>query len=163
MVQRKIDNPPFLNMRFRTTISFLALFFVTHVVGQTRALTGKIIDDSFQPFMQVKIFNADTVQIGKSDMTGNFNITIPLNIKTLIIASIGMEWKRIDLTDTCNNIEIILLPSWTYDFRTLKKVDRLRKKEFDKLPRLHKSAFEKGIFISDKPCYVDNFIPIRRK
>lgn len=152
-----------LNMTFRTIVSILTLLSVTHVAGQTRNLTGKIIGYDFQPFIQTKIFNVDTVELGKSDMTGSFNISIPSETKTLIIADVGMEWKRLDLTDTCNNLEIILLPSWTYDFKTLKKVDRLRKKEFDKLPRLHKSAFEKGIFTSDKPCYVDNFLPIRSK
>ena len=141
----------------------MTLFFVTHVVGQTRTLTGKIIDDNFQPFIQVKIFNLDTVQLGKSDMTGSFSITIPSDTKTLIIADVGMEWKRLNLSDSCNNLEIILLPRWTYDFKTLKKVDRLRKKQFDKLPTLHKTAFEKGVFKSDKPCYVDNFISIRSK
>ena len=150
-------------MIFRTIISILTLLSVTQVAGQTRNLTGKILGYDFQPFVQTKIFNVDTVEIGKSDITGSFNITVPSDTKTIIIADVGMEWKRLELTDTCNNLEVILLPRWTYDFKTLKKVDKLRKKEFDKLPRLHKSAFGKGIFISDKPCYVDNFIPMRSK
>jgi hypothetical protein len=91
-------------------------------------------------------------------MNGNFSITIPPGTKTLLIACVGMEWKKLDLSDICSNLEIILLPSRTYDFKTPKKVERLRKKEFDKLPTLHKIAFEKGIFKSEKPCYIDNFI-----
>ena len=154
---------PFLTMTFRTTISILTLLFATHVAGQTRNLTGKIIGYDFQPFIQTKIFNIDTVLLGKSDMAGQFRITIPSDTKTLLVADVGMEWKKITLTDSCSILEIILLPSWTYDFKTLKKVDKLRKKEFDKLPRLHKTAFEKGIFKSDKPCYVDNFISIWSK
>ncbi len=150
-------------MTFRVIISFLTLFYITQVVGQTRTLTGKLIDDNFQPFIQVKIFNVDTLLLGKSDMTGNFSIAVPSDTRTLIIADVGMEWKRIDLSDSCNNLEIILLPRWTYDFKTLKKVDRLRKKQFNKLPTLHKTAFEKGVFKSDKPCYVDNFISNRSK
>jgi hypothetical protein len=162
-VQGKGDILPFLTMTFRTTISILTLLSVTHVAGQTRNLTGKIIGYDFQPFIQTKIFNIDTVLLGKSDMTGQFSITIPYDTKTLFVADVGMEWKKITLTDSCNILEIILLPSWTYDFKTLKKVEKLRKKEFDKLPRLHKTAFEKGIFKSDKPCYVDNFISIWSK
>lgn len=162
-MQGEGDRLQFLNMTFRTTISILILFSVTHVAGQTRNLTGKIIGYDFQPFIQTKIFNVDTVEIGRSDMTGSFNITVPSDTKTIIIADVGMEWKRLDLTDTCNNLEVFLLPRWTYDFKTLKRVDKLRKKEFDKLSRLHKTAFEKEVFISDKPCYVDNFIPINSK
>jgi hypothetical protein len=153
----------FLNMTFRITISFLTLFIVTHVAGQTRTLTGKIIGDDFQPFIQAKIFNIDTVELGKSNITGQFSITIPSDTKTLIVADVGMEWKKINLSDSCNTLEIILLPSWTYDFKTLKRVDRLRKKQFDRLPSIHKTAFEKGVFQSDKPCYVDNFVSNRSK
>jgi len=150
-------------MIFKVVISILTIISVTHTAGQTRNLTGKIIGYDFQPFINTKIFNIDTLEIGKTDMTGNFNIAVPYDTKTIIIADVGMEWKRLDLADTCNNIEVILLPSWTYDFKTLKKVDKLRKKEFDKLPSLHKTAFEKGIFKSYKRCYVDNFISIRNK
>lgn len=136
----------------------MTLLSVTLVAGQTRNLTGKIISYDFEPCIQTKIFNVDTVEIGKTDLTGSFNIAVPSDTKTIIIADVGMEWKRLDLTDTCNNLEVILLPSWTYDFKTPSKVERLRKKEFDKLPTLHKSAFLKGLFKSEKPCYVVNFI-----
>ena len=74
-----------------------------------------------------------------------------------------MEWKSLDISDSCSNLEIILLPRPTYDFMTLGKVGRLRKKQFDKLSTLHKSAFEKGVFESEKSCYVDKFIPIKKR
>lgn len=160
---RQRRQTPFQSMTFRIIISILTILSVTHVAGQTRNLTGKIIGYDFRPFIETKIFNVDTLEIGKTDLTGSFNITVPSDTKTIIIADVGMEWKRLDLTDTCNNLEVILLPRWTYDFKTLKSVDKLRKKEFDKLSSLHKTAFEKGIFKNYKPCYVDNFISIRRK
>ncbi len=145
-------------MTLRTIISFLTLLCVTDVAAQLHTLTGKVIDDNFQPCIQVSIFNVDTVLLGKSDMIGNFGITIPYDTKTLIVAYVGMEWKRLDISDSCDNLDIILQPMWTYDFKSPAKVDRLRKRQFDKLSALHKSAFEKGIFKSKKPCYVDNFI-----
>jgi hypothetical protein len=141
----------------------LTLHFATNVPGQTRTLTGKIIDFEFNTFYQVNIFNADTVLLAKSDTNGNFSIIIPADTKTLIIATVGMEWKNIELVNDCNNLEVILQPSWTYDFKGPAKVDRLRKKEFDKLPGLHISAFEKGIFKSDKPCYMDKFISHKKE
>jgi len=163
LVQGKGDRHPYSYMIFRATISFLTLFFVTHVSGQTRTLTGRIIGDDFEPFIQAMIFNVDTAELGKSDMKGQFSIIVPSDTKTLVIAFVGMEWKKIHLSDSCNTLEIILLPSWTYDFKTLKKVDRLRKKQFDTLPLLHKAAFEKGVFQSNQPCYVDSFISNRSK
>jgi len=46
---------------------------------------------------------------------------------------------------------------------TAGKVDRLRKKQFDKLPALHEAAFEKGVFKSEKPCYVEKFISFKKQ
>jgi hypothetical protein len=36
-------------------------------------------------------------------------------------------------------------------------------KRFKKLPELHKEAFEKGIFKTDKACYTREFIPDYKK
>ena len=49
--------------------------------------------------------------------------------------------------------------SSTYDFITFKKEDKLRMKRFKKLPKLHKEAFAKGIFKTDKACYTQEFMP----
>jgi len=53
--------------------------------------------------------------------------------------------------------------SSSYDFITLKKVDRLRMKRFKQLPEKHKEAFEKGIFKTDMACYTQEFIPDYKK
>ncbi len=126
-------------------------------------MTGKIIDQELYTIPQVKIFNADTVLLTSTDINGNFSVTVNFDAKSLIIADVGMEWKSLDISDSCSNLEIILLPSGTYDFMTAGKVDRLRKKQFDKLPTLHKSAFEKGVFKNEKPCYVEKFISIKKR
>jgi hypothetical protein len=149
-------------MTFRITFLFSALLFVTHAIGQTKTLIGKVIDDEFRPIYQASIFNADTVLLGKSDINGNFSLVIPSDTKSLIIAWVGMEWKFIDFSSECNNLEIILQPSATYDFMSTRKIDKLRKKDFDKLPALHQSAYKKGIFKTSKPCFIDNFISIKK-
>jgi hypothetical protein len=152
-----------ISMVIRAFILFSILLFGSNVIGQTRTLTGKIIDQEFYPVYQVMVFNVDTVLLTTSDKNGNFSISVPLDTKSLIVASLAMEWKNLDITDACTNLEIILLPSGTYDFMTANKVDRLRKKQFDKLPTLHKSAFEKGLFKTEKPCYIDKFISIKKR
>jgi len=63
------------------------------------------------------------------------------------------------LSDTCEEVEVVMMLSATYDFITLKKVDRLRMKRVKKLPALHKEAFERGLFKTDKACYTQAFIP----
>jgi len=150
-------------MPFQAFILFSTFFWVANVIGQTRTLIGKVVDQELRPFHGAKVFNADTSLLTTCDVNGNFSLTISYNTKSLLIASIGMEWKSLDLSDSCSNLEVILLPSGTFDFMTTGKVDRLRKKEFDKLPSLHTSAFKKGVFKNDKPCYVDKFIPIKKR
>ena len=149
-------------MTLRATILFSSLLFVACAIGQTCTLTGKVIDDQFFPVYQAKIFNADTTFLVETDIKGNFNIDIPSDTQVLIVAWVSMEWKSIKLSGDCNNLEIILLPRGTYDFMSPRKVDRQRKKQFDKLPALHQTAFKKGIFEANKPCYVEKFISFRK-
>ena len=159
---RQIRQSSFSIMTLRATILFSALLIVTRAIGQTNTLTGKVIDDEFSPIYQASIFTADTVLLGKSDINGNFRLIIPSNTKSLIIAWVGMEWKFIDFSSECNNLEIILQPSSTYDFMSARKIDKLRKKDFDKLPALHQLAFKKGVFKASKPCFIDKFISIKK-
>jgi hypothetical protein len=149
-------------MILRITILFLALLLVTYAIGQTRTLTGKVVDDELRPVYQVRIFNADTVLLGQSDINGNFSLIISSGMNSLIVGSVSMEWKFIDLSSDCNNLEIILQPRATYDFMSARKIDKLRRKDFDELPVLHQLAFEKGIFKASKPCYIDKFISIKK-
>src|SRR5688572_19106498 len=148
-------------MRLGIFISFITLLFVAHVQAQNRTLTGKIVDYEFNTVSFVSIFNKDTIKVATTDIDGNFSMTIPQNTKALIIATVGMEWKSLEVSDSCSVLEIILLPSFSYDFMTMGKVDRLRKKQFKTLPALYKSAFKKGVFKFERPCYTDRFISIK--
>ncbi|MOA21250.1 hypothetical protein D3C78_1417340 [compost metagenome] len=84
-------------------------------------------------------------------------------MKKIIFNTVGIELASIELVDKCDEIEVVMMLSSTYDFITLKKVDRLRMKRSKKLPELHKEAFEKGIFKTDKACYTQEFIPYYKK
>ena len=76
----------------------------------------------------------------------------------MLFSFVGFESLNIELTLGCEKVDIIMISISTYDFITLKKADRLRMKRFKKLPKLHKEAFEKGIFKTDKACYSQEFI-----
>jgi len=47
----------------------------------------------------------------------------------------------------------------TYDFKSLKKADKLRMKRFKQLPEIHREAFTKGMFKNEKACYTQVFVP----
>lgn len=150
-------------MTFKAILSLLPLLFTASLFGQSHTITGKVIDENFYPVYQTRVYNLDTSLLVTTDTSGNFKLKIPTDMKSIIIGSIAMEWKNIDLPGDCNNLDIILLNSGTYDFMSARKADRLRKRDFDKLPTLNHTAFKKGIFKMEKPCYTDKFIPIKQR
>jgi hypothetical protein len=114
------------------------------------------------PYLSILIH--DTVQVGKTDLNGFFQVDIPASEKQLSFSNtIGIESASIKLLDTCDEVEVVMMLRGTYDFMTFKKIDRLRMKKFEKLPELHKEAFEKGIFKTEKACYTRGFIPYYEK
>ena len=102
--------------------------------AQTRIITGKVVDKDLNPVYQVVVQFADTTLTTKFDINGQFKISIPIDTKSLIIGNVGFEPASINLTDSCNQLDIVLLLSGTFDFISLKKVDKLRMREFKKLP-----------------------------
>lgn len=151
-------------MTRKATILIAIFFFFSSVVySQTRTITGKIIDQSFLPISGANIFTSDTALLGKTDSAGNFSISLPSSTNFLRIAAVGLEWKFIQLHNDCNQIDVVLLYQSSYDFMTLQEVDRLRKKEFKKMPKLHAKGFEKGILSTRKPCYDDIFISVAER
>lgn len=105
----------------------------------------------------------DTIEVGKTDINGFFRIEIPVTVKKLLFGTVGIDLASIELGDKCDEVEVIMMLNSTYDFITLKKVDRLRKKRFKQLPKINKEAFEKGIFKTEKACYIQEFIPHYKK
>jgi hypothetical protein len=127
--------------------------------AQNKTIKGRVIDDHLETVPGAFIMINDTVKVGKTDLNGYFQIAIPTSVEKILFVTFGIESASIELTDECNEIEVVMMLSGTYDFITFKKIDRLRMKRFQQLPRLHKEAFEKGIFKTDKACYTQEFIP----
>jgi hypothetical protein len=107
----------------------------------------------------ITIFDKDTTEIGQSDYNGYFQIKLPKETDKLIVAGLGYEWATISIPEGCENAEIILYLAFTHCFDSPAKVDRLRKKEFEKLSELHYQAFQKGLFKTQKPCVIRKFEP----
>ena len=137
------------------------IFLLTgaNIFGQVKTVTGKVIDEFSQsPLAGITIGNSDTLRLAETDMQGNFKIEIPLDTQSLQFIGVGLERTIINFKVDCNYLEIIMMPQSSYDFITLKKVDRLRMRRFQKLPELHKAAYQKGIFTTEKACYEQQFM-----
>ena len=131
--------------------------------SQHKTIKGRTISNQFDILIGVPIMINDTVEVGRTDLNGFFHIEIPVSVKKILLRDVGLDPTTIELVDKCDEVEVVMMLSGTDDFITLRKVDRLRKKRFKKLPELHKNAFEKGLFKTDKACYTQEFIPCCRK
>ena len=144
-------------------IIFIVLSVSTYsLYSQNKTITGRVISDFFEIMPEVSIMINDTVNVGRTDLNGFFQIDIPVSAKKILFRAVGLDPATIELVDKCDEVEVVMMSSGTYDFLTLKKVDRLRMKRFKKLPELHKEAFEKGIFKTDSASYTQEFIPAFR-
>ncbi len=140
-------------MKISAISLLIFLLYNLNLTGQTRTITGRVISEDFEPIPMLEVQNSDTVHLGKTDMDGCFTISIPLETDRLLFSYIGMEWTEIKLRKDCDTIEVVMMYDGTYDFMTLRKVDRLRKKRFDNLPSLHSDAVKRGLFNSNTICY----------
>ncbi|WP_428328977.1 hypothetical protein [Mucilaginibacter sp.] len=141
-------------------IVFLILSILTSsLYAQNKTIKGRIIDDNLETLPSVSIVINDKIEVGKTDTNGFFQIEIPVSTKKILFGSVGLDPAAIYLVDECDEIEVVMMLRGTYDFIALRKVDNLRMKRFKQLPELHKEAFEKGIFKTEKACYTQEFVP----
>jgi hypothetical protein len=145
----------------KSLITFTVLCVsICSLYSQNKTIKGRVVDDNLETLPYLPILINDTVRVGKTDLNGFFQVDIPASVKKILFSNaIGIESASIELLDKCDEVEVVMMLRGSYDFMTFKKIDRLRMKRFKKLPELHKEAFEKGLFKTDKPCYTQKFIP----
>ncbi len=141
-------------------IMIMGLFSVLFGYSQNRIIQGKVVDDiDLQPVLFLMIFIDDSIKVGEADTCGFFRIEVPKNVDKIIFKSIDTEVTELTISNDCNYVELIMVADFKYDYRSIRKINRRRKKRYDNLPKLHKEAFEKGIFKYPDICYTQKFIP----
>lgn len=137
------------------------LFFCFFSSYSQRSIKGRVLGEDLEILTGVKVFDRDTTVIGTSDWDGYFKIDLPKNSNELLLAGIGYEWTKITLPEDCKNIELVLLTAVIYDFMSSNKIDRLRKKRFEKLYELHSKAHQRGFFLTEESCVNREFEPAK--
>ncbi|MBL7851790.1 MAG: hypothetical protein JNN04_12880 [Cyclobacteriaceae bacterium] len=127
--------------------------------AQARIITGKVLDEDLGDLPLTSILGNDTVLLGKTDLKGNFQIELPANIGKLKFTAIGMEDAIVTLQPNCATVELILQYHVLYHQISHKKIDRLRKRRFDKLDELYLAAIRNKQFSEGGPCYSREFVP----
>lgn len=140
-----------------TTILILAVLLTSLNLNGQKIISGRVISEDLEPLPGLDIENSDNVLLGKTDMDGFFKISIPQETDSLLFRYVGMEWTDIKLMKDCDIVEVVMMYAGTYDFMSSKKIDRLRKKRFDKLPTVHSEAVRNGLFKNNNICYDRDF------
>ncbi|MBT9395075.1 hypothetical protein KLP40_18050 [Hymenobacter sp. NST-14] len=132
---------------------FAFIFLTNEICAQNKTVKGILVDESLAPLSYSFILINDTVEIGKTDLNGNFKVEIPIYTKNIWFKAVGFETALVELMDNCNYIELIMISSSSYDFFSPKKVKKIISKKFNKLPELHKQACSSGVFKENTICY----------
>jgi len=148
-------------MKILIILILTALFFNLNLNGQTRTITGRVICENLEPLPGLDIETSDNLLLGKTDMDGRFEISIPQETDSLKFRYVGMEWTDIRLQEECDTIEVIMMYYVLHHVRSSKKIDRHRMKRFDKLHNLHSEAVNKGLFNRNLICYDRAFEPYK--
>jgi hypothetical protein len=153
----------FINLRNSVEMKKLAIILIVFgsstcsLYSQTKTLKGRVISEYFETLPAVSIIINDTIEVGRTDANGFFLLDFPVSEKRVKFGILGMETTTIELKDKCDNIEVVMMAARIYDFMKLKRVDRKRKKRYNRLPETHKQAFEKSIFETESACYYREF------
>jgi hypothetical protein len=148
-------------MRTITILISILIFFNYNLNGQIKTIQGIVISEDLESLPMVRIQSLDTVVIGETDINGHFVITIPQKTDKLLLSFVGMEWTIIQMPIDCDSLEIIMMYDAHYDFMTSNKIDRLRKRRFEKLPELRQLAFRQGLFKRETSCFKQEFVPYK--
>lgn len=127
--------------------------------SQNKTIQGRVITDDLETMPGVSIMINDTVEVGRTDLKGFFQVNIPVCEKKILFGSVGLYPTTIELVDKCDKIEVVMMLSGARESISLRRADRQRKKRYKKLPEIHKQAFEKNIFETEHACYKREFEP----
>lgn len=143
------------------TIYFMVFSSINSIYSQNSIFQGKVIDDDFQSIMGVWIMVNDSIKVGETGMDGCFQFETTLPVNKLSFLYLEMEKADLKISEDCYYIELIMIPYPYYDFMSYRKINKIRRKRYKKLPKLHQEAYEKGIFQSPEVCYIQEFVEFK--
>ena len=76
------------------------LLITAQLLTQNRTITGKITDDKGGPIPNASVVVKGTNSGTTTDNTGSFSLTVPSNARALLVSSVGMGQKEINLTSS---------------------------------------------------------------
>lgn len=76
----------------KTILLLSAVFvFILHAAAQNRTITGKVTDEKGAPVEGVSILSPDGKQGTQTDKDGNYSITVPASVKSLLFSNVNFQ------------------------------------------------------------------------
>ena len=130
----------------------LNIMFVLNCNAQSKIISGKIIDEHFEPLTNAVIQTLDSLIFVKADNLGYYEIEVPITTEKLNAWYVAMESNTFSVKDKCN-VNIILLDDLIIEFNTVEESKKFYNKRVKKgLKPLYKKAIKEGVFNIEKPC-----------
>ena len=121
--------------------------------AQERIISGKVIGQELIEYPGVLVMTSDSKVLDTTDFNGNFRFKYSEEIKSIKFVFPMLQQEEVKLTDSCDHLEVILPDEWIYDFVSIKRAERKKKRDRKRiLPKLYAEAYEKGIFKNEKSC-----------
>ena len=140
-------------MKHFIKLSLLLFILLTssYLHGQ-KVISGVVLDENFDVALGCSIYANDTVFIAYVDIDGTFKVQLEEEYHRLSFHWAGYETTKIEITDQCDHLEVIIMSGGCYLGMSDRKIDRIRRRRFENLTALHKYAIEAGYFKAT-PCY----------
>jgi len=119
--------------------------------GQTKVLTGRIIDEHLEPLSNAVIQTVDSTITAQTDNDGYFRIEVPATTTRLVAWYIGFETDTFNIEDRCH-LNMILLGDVKIEFQTVEEAIKFEKRRKKETKPLYKEAIRKGILKEEKYC-----------
>mgnify|MGYP003412822858 FL=1 len=84
-------------MRKLILIVSAVFVFVLHAAAQNRTVTGKVTDDKGTPVEGVSVTSADDKQGTQTDKDGNYSISLPASVRTLMFSNVNFESQSLSV------------------------------------------------------------------
>jgi len=134
-------------------IMILQFVFQLSYGQQERIITGQILGQGLIELPGMLIMTSDSKVLDTTDFNGRFKFKHTGDNKKIKFVSAMFQQEEIELSKNCNHIEIIILEECIYDFISIKRADRKKKRDRKRmLHKLYAEAYEKGLFDNENPC-----------
>ena len=140
-----------MNKIFYIVTLILIFCACTSSFGQNKTISGRIIDEHFNPLADAVIQTLDSAFTARADKDGNYVLTVPNKTKRIKAWAVGMETEVFKLSNNCK-FNLILFDDIIAEFETEVKHQERYKKRKRELPGLYKEAIKKGMIDENKPC-----------